>query len=565
MRRISLALVAISSVVIVGACGNSANPKEEDDAGGEGGQQAGGVGSGGGTAEGGNGGSPASGGSNAPGGGGSSVAGNGGSPPETGTVDTSSWGPCQNVVVPPGVTINPNGGAPLLTMPTVANKCLPDGAAISRTMALLATSKPNERHRVRILYYGQSITRDGNNTGNEWFKKVTDTLRTRYPNADIETDMLAVGGFGALEMQGPSKMDFPAFYPDLVIWQNYGGHLDMDPLVQYWRRSTTAELALQNWHPKGTDKVLSTTNGEERMSYIYIPDLAKRLGGTLVDVRTPWRARWMSMNTPVSDLVAADNVHLATVGSAWMAEFTLAALTYNEKTVVDPLKMVRTYKVGTEVQWNGGKLTLPFEGNRVEILAAPGTTTAAGAADVTIDGMSPSSLASAYVHGRPNGTTDGDWPWKTGSPSVIEAKSKVVVEDWTLTINQINYGSPLTCTYSVVGSVTGADGTGKCESNFTSTSGRVYIPTVAWKHLPSARTDNYKVTVKAGDTYKWSVKALHSDKYPPAALTATDGNKEYWTLIVSNIVNGKHTLQLTANGASPPQIAAIRVYRPPLR
>ena len=33
------------------------------------------------------------------------------------------------------------------------------GAKIQRTMMLLATSTPQHRHRVRILFYGQSITK----------------------------------------------------------------------------------------------------------------------------------------------------------------------------------------------------------------------------------------------------------------------------------------------------------------------------------------------------------------------------------------------------------------------
>ena len=35
---------------------------------------------------------------------------------------------------------------------------IPYGSRISRTMRLLATSTPEHKHRVRILFYGQSIT-----------------------------------------------------------------------------------------------------------------------------------------------------------------------------------------------------------------------------------------------------------------------------------------------------------------------------------------------------------------------------------------------------------------------
>ena len=84
----------------------------------------------------------------------------------------------------------------------------------------------------------------------------------------------AAGGFGAKEMQGPSRMDLPAFYPDLILWQNYGGYLDMDQTLRWWRTHTTAEIGMQTWHPGGNDKVLKPDDGNERMSYLYIPDLA---------------------------------------------------------------------------------------------------------------------------------------------------------------------------------------------------------------------------------------------------------------------------------------------------
>ena len=48
-----------------------------------------------------------------------------------------------------------------------------------------------------------------------------------------------VGGFGAKEMQGPSRMDLPAFYPDLILWQKYGGYLDMDETLRSWRTHFT--------------------------------------------------------------------------------------------------------------------------------------------------------------------------------------------------------------------------------------------------------------------------------------------------------------------------------------
>jgi len=488
--------------------------------------------------------------------GGGAVTGAGGSD----VVDPSGWGACQNIAVPPGVAIRLQ---PLMPTPKVASKCLPAGGGLSRTLNLLQTSTPQRRHRVRILYYGQSITRDAANAPNEWFKQTTKWLQQKYPNADIATDMLAVGGFGAKEMQGPSRMDLPAFYPDLILWQNYGGYLDMDETLRWWRTHISAEIAMQTWHCGGGEKVLDTQNGNERMSYIYIPDLAKRFGAEVIDIRTPWRERWNAQNNAANQLTV-DGTHLAVLGSQWYAEFNENYLKYDAAVPVDPLKTVKTVIVGSDLKWVGNKLTMSFQGNRVEVLAQPGSNTAAGAADVRIDGKKPSEFPDAYTFTRPNGDTDADWPWKTAAPSGIDYAALRVLEDWTLTINSITYGGQVTCAFSVAGSVTKADGSGTCGQKFVSTSGRVVIEPAAWAHLASAKSLNSMSTVMVGTQYRWKVLPLHTDKYPQGTLNASDTTRESWTTLVSGIPNGSHTLELTATGATPPPLSEIRIYRPPL-
>ena len=47
---------------------------------------------------------------------------------------------------------------------------------LQRTMRLLATSTPEQRHTVRILFYGQSITEQ------KWAKLVEEDLRRRFPS-----------------------------------------------------------------------------------------------------------------------------------------------------------------------------------------------------------------------------------------------------------------------------------------------------------------------------------------------------------------------------------------------
>ncbi|MCH9653671.1 MAG: hypothetical protein K0U86_18020 [Planctomycetes bacterium] len=86
------------------------------------------------------------------------------------------------------------------------------GARIQRTMTLLATSTPEKRNRVRILFYGQSVTR------NPWWKVVADDLRKRFPHADLEIENRAIGGYGGPVLINTAEFDLYPFYPDLVIF-----------------------------------------------------------------------------------------------------------------------------------------------------------------------------------------------------------------------------------------------------------------------------------------------------------------------------------------------------------
>lgn len=65
------------------------------------------------------------------------------------------------------------------------------GAGIQRTMTLLASSTPERRNAVRILFYGQSLTKQ------EWTRTIADDLRARFPYADITFANRAIGGYAS--------------------------------------------------------------------------------------------------------------------------------------------------------------------------------------------------------------------------------------------------------------------------------------------------------------------------------------------------------------------------------
>jgi len=458
------------------------------------------------------------------------------------------------IPVPAGVMI---GMTPLKTSPSVATKCIPADSGVSRSLSLMATSTPQKKHKVKVLFYGQSITRGG------WTPMTESYLRATFPNADLEVRQEAIGAFGAKELFSTVENDVITWYPDLVIYHNYGGYPDIDSLIQEIRRRTTAEVMHQTQHVTTQDA--GTQSSYDRESYIYFPDIAKRLGIHTIDIRTPWKAYMQQKGKSAQDLTMPnDGLHLNGEGNMLYAQITNADLKYNDKILVDPLRMVSTFEVGKQVNWNGKKLTFQFEGNRIDFLAKTGGTLAAGGATVLIDGKKPSEFAGAYGATRPNRELDTNWPWSIGSVLrvTIDPSAMPKAEDWTLKLTSINKAGD--CAFTVTGSVTGADGSGTCASNFVSNSKRVVINKADFFFVRPQNEVN-RISIPVGYEIKWKVLALHADSYPPTAINASDASKEYLTTIVQGIPNGKHTLELTATGDTPPSIEAIRVHRPPLR
>jgi hypothetical protein len=109
-------------------------------------------------------------------------------------------------------------------------------------MGLLASSTPLRRNRVRILFYGQSITEQ------DWWKSVANDLRRRFPDADLEIRNRAIGGFASQLLKRPAEHDVFPFYPDLVIFHVYGAHTDYEEIIRGIRSRTTAEVLMQRDH-----------------------------------------------------------------------------------------------------------------------------------------------------------------------------------------------------------------------------------------------------------------------------------------------------------------------------
>ncbi len=413
------------------------------------------------------------------------------------------------------------------------------GQHIQRTMTLLATSAPEKRNTVKILFYGQSITLQ------KWWKLVEEDLRERFPHADLLCENRALGGFASQLLVRTAEYDLYPFYPDLLIFHVYGHHERYEDIIRRTRERTTPEVLIQ------TDHVTSETedNWTKMMNYTFLPQYAKKYNCQLSHIRESWKQYLQDNNLKPSQLLR-DGVHLNEHGEFLMAELVKQELVYRPDVPQDEWKdMVRTYTVGSDVRWEGDRLMLELEGNRVDGIAAKGGR---GSCRVLIDGKKPSEFPECYYHSRPSGTAGVGWP----AIKRILFDKPLIPEDWTATFTDFNDRQD-EFKFTVTGSKTGLDGSGNAKERFVSNSGRVVIEPEDWVFEYCRKVSNKKTP--DGFEVRWKVVPMFIDVYESPEVK--DPSREYPTTLAQGFQNTKHKLELISTAP----IRSIRVYRPPVR
>jgi len=439
------------------------------------------------------------------------------------------------------------------------------GANIQRTMTLLATSTPEKRNHVRVLFYGQSVTR------NPWWEDVANDLRERFPNADLEIENRAIGGYGGPVLINTAEFDLYPFYPDLVIFHVWSGVESghQEKLIRRIRERTTAEVLLWTsnlrWPgdvpPDGdpqSEAVQRVDAQDQAISDLYFR-LGEELGCEVADVRGGIQKYLADHDLVVKDTIR-DTVHPNELGNFLIAELVKPHLRYDPDFPTEPWEDLVTdvaVDEGRVTRGDDGSLTLTFEGNRIDVIAAQTDEEDLGSASVLIDGKAPSEFPELYYHTRPSPTP------VAGRPAFnrIEHEAPLQVETWTAKILECDPTEGVdTLRYEVIGSKTGPDGVGDHKERFVSNSGRVIIPANMWmvnwslRYRDETLPEDYEVT--------WETKPLFTDVYE--APVTEDASLEYTTMLAQGLENAEHTVTLIPNGDGALPIAAFRVYRPPL-
>jgi len=263
---------------------------------------------------------------------------------------------------------------------------------------------------------------------------------------------------------------------------------------------------------------------------------------------------------PPAALLAPDGGHLGAQGNFLLAEVIKRHLRHDNERAADPQGLVRTVLVGRDVRWQRGRLALPFDGNRIDVVATrPGMDTD-GFVRVLVDGAPPSRHQALAAISRPNADPNRDWPWEVGAITRVDRRAPLLVEDWTVRLTEVAPGAA-SASFELFGSVTGFDGSGRSDQPFVSRSGRVALSPADW--FLAEPTRRFKVPIRSGFRITWRVVPQFTDSYAVPSWLAP--GRDAADTLLQGLPPGKHRLELVTEGGTPPPIAAIRVYRPPHR
>lgn len=437
------------------------------------------------------------------------------------------------------------------------------GRNLQRTMTLLATSTPARRNTVKILFYGQSITEQ------TWSKRVAEDLRRRFPHANLIVENRAIGGHSSPRLVKTMEADVFPFYPDLVIFHVYGDDGDYERIIRAIRERTTAEILIQTDHLRRDDD----PNQEEKdpakitrgkamwnswMNYVFLPRIARQYGAELVNQRELWKAYLRDHNLSPGQLLK-DQVHLNEHGNYLMAEIVNAYLRYdpNLKSEADT-GAVMTYQVGKDVRWRADKLTLPFVGNRVDVVVEPKSALAVTSKPVTgkpvtvrIDQRQPSAFPELYAFNRVTHYPQSTWP----AMLRVQKGKPLLAEDWTLTLTELS-ADYKQVKFTLSGAKTGADGEGISTERFVSDSGRIVIEPDDWNLDYCLQV--FKRPIAPGFKIEWRVVPQFRDEF--VARPEANTPAETIVTLAQGLSNGNHILEIKGQAKTP--IRAIRVYRP---
>jgi hypothetical protein len=445
---------------------------------------------------------------------------------------------------------------------------VPDTQKIARTLNIIRSSSAADRKVLKVLFYGQSITKSG------WDKAVLEHWRTQYPNTVFVVQNRALGGFPSQALVHTTEQDVEAFYPDLIIFHVYGDHRAYEKIIRLFRSLTAADIIVQTDHGEvmpdphcveGLHLTLFPAAGcagflwyhqrmwSDEMSYHKIPALAKKYALAVEPQRDWWRAYLIRTGINPQDLLS-DDIHPNDRGKQLLAGF------FNQyfDGLVGQYKGESAKDVTvlplTQGELASGNVPVHFDGSRLELVSS---RPLAQWPTVTVDGQLPSNLDGCYQVTRASAlSTVSDWP----ALRRVVLLHDHVAEDWTATLSDFS-SDQKNFSFTLQGTKSGPQGNGEAGQRFVSNSGNLeilpedWVVERAWEHSHIALPNPFRVT--------WSVNYVCGGE--PEVIDRGNGAVEYRYVLAAGLADTVHSITLTGPPGNLSNVDHLTVYTPRIR
>jgi hypothetical protein len=445
---------------------------------------------------------------------------------------------------------------------------VPDVQKIARTLNIIRSSSPNNRKVLKVLFYGQSITKSG------WHEAVVEHWHALYPNTVFVVQNRALGGFPSQALVRTTEQDIAAFYPDLIIFHVYGDHRAYEKIIRLFRSRTAADIIVQTDHgevlpdprcAEGLHLALSRPPGcagflwyrqrmwNDEMSYHKIPALARKYALAVEPQRDWWRQYLIRTGTNPRDLLS-DDPHPNARGKELIAAFfnryfdglvsQYQGETARDVTVLQP----------TESERAAGNEVVGFDGTRLELVT--GKPLAVWPA-VTVDGQPPSNLDGCYQVSRASSIgTVLDWP----ALRRISLLHDHAAEVWTATLTDFSPDQK-DFNFTVQGATSGPEGKGRSGQRFVSSSGSLQIEPGDW--MVERAWDHTHVALHGPFQVTWSVDYVCGAN--PEVIDRGNGVMEYRYVLAAGLTDTLHSVTIKGPVEDFRNIDHLTAYTPRIR
>jgi hypothetical protein len=397
---------------------------------------------------------------------------------------------------------------------------------------------------------------------------LTKLIRKQFPKAPkIVYKALGGGATSYHFSHGWARQRVIPEQPDVVLIYNFGTPKDLEEMIVELRTFTTADILVGSLHWCTFHKNLwpDAEAVTDHQDLPRIREICSKYGVEFVENRREMTTYMLANGLRMDDLLT-DGVHQSKYGAQmavmniarhfhWADSFAYDPATRERRVEVEkPAEDVRRGADRWTAAEGGGALvatqqgsdvSVAFTGNRIELIGwrRPG----GGTARVLIDGKPADETAvfhAGWIQADPKNANPPDLAWDRG-PHAVTLGDGLVPQRWTITLTD-DSGD-----YALVGSETGADGSGNAFKPFTSSSGQVTIDPSFWRDAKNNR---------AGDRYTFDVVRATVG----SVSFRGDAVEKFRLRLATHLPNRAHEVKLVATGDGPVTIDAFDVFTPPL-